>query len=823
MKQIVIVASFLPFLVFGQSLPEQAQAILKENCHSCHGAAVQMSKLDLRTRRSIMAGGERGPAVEPANLQRSHLFQFVTHAQKPTMPPGTKLSDGEIDILRRWILAGAEVPAVEVTKEAADADRQAAMAKLEERPITDAERKFWSFQPPRRVEPPSAAQNPVDAFLAANYRKNQLSPSPKADRRVLVRRAYLDLLGLPPTPEEVAAFTDDTRPDAWPRLVDKLLASPHYGERQARFWLDLVRYADSGGFERDTDRPQAWRYRDYVVDSFNTDKPYDRFVREQIAGDEVYPGQPEAMIATGYLRLGAENNIRSERTRMDELDDIVATTSLAYLGLTVGCARCHNHKFDPIPQKDYYQIQSVFFSTKSLDFPLVVNAAVDAHKAEMDRIDGLEAPLKKQRDAVDEPYRKALFAEKLAQMAGYLQTAWRTPADQRTEGQRLNVRQIEETLHFGEKDLLPRMTEASKEERVELTRRIDELEKSRPAPFPAAMAIGEEGRDPLPSYFLYRGSPDAKGSLMQPGIVSVAWHGTYSYPQPPPTAATSHRRRGFAEWVASEENPLTARVMVNRLWAQHFGEGIVRTPSNFGRMGARPSHPELLDYLATSFMANRWSVKSIHRLIMTSDAYQMASDDIAANVAIDPENRQFWRMPRQRLQAEAVRDQILAVAGTLDRKTGGPCVFPYINPDLFQSSTDRIWKGVSDENPSTWRRSIYVFTKRSIRYPFFEAFDQPDPILSCDRRNRSTIAPQALMLMNNELVLLQSRKLAARVKTEAGDDVAAQITRLYQLALSRPPEEFELSRATNYIKNDPDGLVDFSQMILNLSEFVYRP
>lgn len=806
-----------------QTLPEQAYAILQKNCFGCHGAAMQMSKLDLRTRQSILAGGERGPAVVPANPIRSNLLNFVSHLQKPTMPPGRKLAEGEIDVLRRWILASAELPVVEMSTDSAEAERKAQMAKMEERPITPAERKFWSFQLPVHRDPPPLAAHPVDAFLAEKWKAAGLTPSPKASARVLVRRAYLDLLGLPPTPEEVNLFLNDKSANAWPRLIDKLLASPHYGERQARFWLDLVRFADSGGFERDFDRPDAWRYRDYVVQAFQTDKPYDRFVREQLAGDEIYPGNNEAMIATGYLRLGAENNIRNERTRMDELDDIVATTSLAYLGLTVGCARCHNHKFDPIPQKDYYRIQSIFFSTKPLDYPLVNEAAVEAHDAEMKRIDGLEEPIKKAVAAIDEPYRQRLQEEKLKAMPEYLQTAWRTPPDQRTEGQRLNARQIEATLHFGEKDLLPHMTEADRASRDALKVKLAALDKQRPAPYPKAMAIGEEGREALPSYFLYRGSPDMKGSLMQPGIISVAWNGEYAYPQPPPGAKTSYRRRGFAEWVASKDNPLTARVFVNRLWQQHFGEGIMRTPSNFGRMGARPSHPELLDWLATEFIARGWSTKEAHRLLMTSEAYQMASDDTAANVAIDPENRQFWRMPRQRLQAEAVRDQILAVAGTLDRTTGGPCVFPYINPDLFQSSTDRKWPGEPDDDPSTWRRSIYIFTKRSIRYPLFEAFDQPDPVLSCDRRNRSTIAPQALMLMNSQFVMLQARKLAARLRSEAGDDAAAQVGRLYQLALARPPEEFELSRATAYIRENPDGLADFCQLVFNLNEFVYRP
>lgn len=824
---LVCLAVSIPALA-ADSLSQEAYRILKKNCFACHGEGVKMSKLDLRTRESILAGGERGPAVEPTNPRLSLLYQFVTHAQKPAMPPGQKLPDADIEILRRWIVAGAPLEGVQTEQaEASKSSNSEALAKLEERPITAEERKFWAFVPPVRHPVPKAGQsarftNPIDAFLAQTYKAKGLTPARKADRRTLIRRAYLDLLGLPPTPEEVEAFVKDSKPDAWPRLIERLLASPHYGERWGRHWLDLVRYADSGGFENDLDWPDAWRYRDYVVKSFNDDKPYDRFIQEQIAGDELWPESDEAMIATGFLRLGPENNIKTERTRMDELDDLVTTTSLTFLGLTVGCARCHNHKFDPIPQKDYYRMQAVFFSTKPAEHPLVKPEVVAAYKAELKRIEDLQAPLNKAKSEIDEPYRKRLFEEKVSKLPEYLQIAWRTPPEKRTEGQRLNARQIEKTLSISEKEILAVMTEADRARRQEIADRIAELEKQKPKKYPTAMVIGEDGREPLPSYFLHRGSPDAKGSLMKPGVISVAWQGEYEFPAPPPEAKSSWRRRGFAHWVASAENPLTARVMVNRIWQHHFGEGIVRTPSNFGKTGQRPTHPELLDWLATEFIRSGWSIKSMHRLMMSSEAYQMSSDDIEANLKIDPENRYFWRMPRQRLQAEIIRDQILAVAGTLDRTLRGPAVFPYINPDLFQSSTRRTWPGKPDDDPSTWRRSLYVFSKRSIRYPLFEAFDQPDLITSCDRRNRSTIAPQALLLMNNASVLLQSKKFAERVLREAGEDVSKQVEHAYRLALSRPPDEFERSRAVSYINGDFDRLVDFCQLLFNLNEFVYR-
>ncbi|MFN3322805.1 MAG: PSD1 and planctomycete cytochrome C domain-containing protein [Bryobacteraceae bacterium] len=805
-----------------EDLAGRAYGILKINCFACHGAA-KASGLDLRTREALLAGGERGPAVDLEEPGRSLLYKVLSHEHKPAMPPGKKLAENDIDVVRRWLEAGASLDSVEEARSPGEKAKLAELAKLEERPILPEDRQFWAFQRPSKVDPPQAGKrNPVDAFLYAALQAEGLKPSPRADRRTLIRRAYLDLLGLPPSPDEVEAFVKDNSPQAWDRQVERLLASPHYGERWGRHWLDVVRYADSGGFERDYDWPNGYRYRDYVVKAFNEDKSYDQFIREQLAGDEYAPDSQEALIATGYLRLGPVNNIRNERTRIDELDDIVVTTSVGFLGMTVGCARCHNHKFDPIPQKDYYRLQAVFFSTKEVEHPLVGPEVVEAYKAEMKRIDELQKPHKKAKEEIEEPYRKILFDRKLATLPEYMQIAWKTPPEKRTEGQRLNANQIEKTIRFKEEEILAIMPEEEKQRHKEVAGEIAGLEKQRPERYPTARIIGEGGREPLPSHFLHRGSIDVKGSVMQAGVLSVACEDEYEFPTPPENARSSWRRRGLAEWIASPSNPLTARVMVNRIWQHHFGEGIVRTPNNFGKTGQAPTHPELLDWLAVEFMERGWSIKAMHRLMMMSEAYQMASDDIAANLKIDPENRYVWRMPRRRLEAEIIRDQILAVAGTLDRTVGGPAVFPYIDPDLFQSSTDRTWKGKPDDDPSTWRRSIYVFSKRSIRYPLFETFDQPDMINSCDRRNRSTIAPQALLLMNNAFVMFQSQQFAERLRREAGENLADQVELAYRLALSRPPSRFERESAAEFIASGPRGLVDFCQALFNLNEFVYR-
>ena len=827
MNRCWLLSALLPLSVFAQTSAEKAVSILQQNCTTCHGAALKMSSLDLRTRQSMLAGGEHGPAVEPGKPEKSRLYRLAAGMENPTMPPGKKLADADIAVLRRWIEEGAEIPVAAAKADATGKEAEAkaaALAKMEERPITAEERQYWAFRKPTRPSvPANGTRNAVDAFLRHAMREKGLKPSPVADRRSLIRRAYLDLTGLLPSPAQVNAFVNDRSPDAFAKVVEELLASPHYGERWGRHWLDVVRYADSGGYEYDRDRPNAWRYRDYVIKAFNDDKPYDRFVKEQLAGDELWPDSGEARVATGYLRLGMENNLKNEQTRLDELDDLVSTTSNAFLAVTVGCARCHNHKFDPIPQKDYYRMQAVFVPAKPNEYPLVTAEEVARFKEEQKRIDALQAPWKDQIKQLEQPYRDKMLADKKAKLPDYIQLALRTPPEKRTEGQKLNATQVEKTLGIDPMELTAALSPQDREQRQQLLAKVKELDEQRPKPFAAAMSVTESGREAPPSHFLFRGSPGQKGSVMRPGILSVASTTDWNFAEPPADGSSSWRRRGFAEWVASPENPLTARVMVNRIWQHHFGEGLVRTPNNFGKMGERPTHPELLDWLATEFVHNGWSIKSMHRLIMNSETYQMASNDIAANVAIDPDNQYLWRMPRRRLEGEAIRDLILAVSGNLDRTVGGPAVLPYIDPALFQSSSKRTWHGKPDSDPSTWRRSVYVFSKRSIPLPMLDVFDKPDTVSSCARRNRSTIAPQALILMNNAFVLMEAKMFADRIRKEAGTDVREQVDLAFQLALSRKPTAKELEQSTAFLRNDPEALPDFCQAVVNLNEFVFIP
>ncbi len=812
-------------------LARQAFAILRENCFECHGLDDVLGGLDLRSETTLQAGGDHGNVVVAHDADASLLYQAVARTSRPYMPYGrAPLPDEQVEIIRQWIVSGGSLAAVRLAMPHTSA---AELAALEERPITEEERAYWAFVKPVRPAVPegnrrSRSDNPIDAFLLDATHAKGLTRAPPADNRSLVRRVYLDVLGLPPSPEEIDEFLNDGSPDAWERLVDKLLASPHYGERWARHWMDLARYADSGGYEFDLDWPQMYRYRDYLVESFNSDKPYDQFVREQLAGDEIAPGSDEA-IATGFLRVGLEGT-DVELNRLDEVDDLIRATSLTFMGLTVGCARCHNHKFDPIPQKDYYRMQAVFWPTVKAEFPLVPADEWETNRAERERIEAMIEPLSEAKKATEKPYHDMLVVQHVANLPEHMQIAWHTAEEERTEAQKLNVVQIEAALSVGDvtelitqEHLIELMPAEVKAVHAIVAAAIKDLEEKQPERLAAARVIGEEGREPEPSYFLHRGSPGAKGTVMSPGVLTVASNGEWDFARPPEEATSSWRRRGFADWLVNEDNPLTVRVMVNRLWQHHFGEGIVRTPSNFGKMGMPPTHPELLDWLAVEFMERGWSMKAMHRLMLNSQAYRMAAADVPGNAEIDPENLLLWRMPRVRLDAETIRDSILATAGTLDRTMGGPGVFPYIDPDLFEVTSEREWRGLPDSDPATWRRSLYVFSKRTIRYPMFETFDQPNMIDSIDRRQRTTVALQALILMNNEMVLLQSDKFAERVRREAGNDIGAQIDRAIQLALGRPATALERDQAMELVSTSTKGLAELCHLLFNLNEFVYLP
>jgi len=842
------------------------RAVFESSCWKCHGAAIQLSKLDLRTREAALKGGQRGAAIVPGKADASRLYRVVAGLEKPAMPMDGKLTADQITTIKQWIDQGA---AWDVTPDAtaetknsrarAAGQLTAAQLALEEMTLPPDARKYWAFQKPVRAALPEVSRllpNPIDRFLEKVRLDKGLKPSPRADRVTLLRRAYMDLIGLPPTPAQTAEYLADASPNAWENLIDKLLASPHYGERWGRHWLDVARYADSNGFEHDYDRPNAWRYRDYVIRAFNQDKPYNTFLAEQIAGDEQNPVTDDSMIATGFLRSYAKVGYREKdnpQFRYEYLDDMIGTIGRGVLGLTVNCARCHNHKFDPISQKDYYRMQASLFGYVETDYPLAPKEQVEAYARKTAELDAKIAPLRQKVREIEEPYRLKLAQEKYKKYPANVQRAIAVPEAQRTPGETLLAGQVIRTTSVSSDEIDRVMAPAELEQKKALNQQIRGLQNERPKPLPMAAIVtdgdyrfapdgqGDEpapgkgakreavegtflfqgpGRyEPPPSYFLIRGDIESHGSLMKPGFVDVVTYGNPPVAIPPADGRTSGRRRALAEWLGSPENPLTARVAVNRIWSHHFGQGIVATLDNFGKMGAAPTNPELLDWMAVEFMSGGWSIKKLQRLMMTSDAYQMASQFTdAADEARDPENNSLWRFPIQRLDAEIVRDAMMAASGALDLTVGGPPVFPHLAKETLGSMTEGIWKKEED-GPPVWRRSVYVYRKRGLPLPMFEVFDLPDQNISCGRRNVSTVPTQALMLLNDEFVLRQARLFADRVKETAGDDPAKQAGLAYRIALSRPPRAEEAALAMDFLKKR--SLADFTHVLLNLNEFLY--
>jgi len=861
--------------------------ILTNQCFKCHGEALQLSGLDLRSRAGMLKGGQHGPSMQPGNPEASRLYRRVAGLEKPAMPMDGALSDRQVAVLREWIRRGAVWPGSPVTQAT---EASAAPALPEEMEISAEARQYWAFRKPVRPPVPRVsnqawARHPIDAFLMQALENNALSPAPPADRFTLARRAYLDLLGLPPSPEQVAAFVNNSSPEAWENLIERLLGSPHYGERWGRHWLDVARYADSSGFEHDRDRPVAWRYRDYVIDSFNRDTPYNVFVAEQLAGDELDWTSHPSKVATGFLRAGPRVDYREKdnpQYRFDYLDDMIATTSQGFLGLTTQCARCHNHKFDPIPQKDYYRLQAAFFAYVDVNHYLAPEEEVRAFLAKQEEIDSLVKPLGDEVAEIEAPYRKKVFiAEVLHRFPEDAQIAVKTPEAERTPGQKLLADQLIRAVGVPTGAVEQALRADDKAKREALLAKIRALEAQRPKPLPYAtgvtdgdyrfapdsygdepapgkgikrdphlqgsfLAQGEGIYQPPPSYFLFRGEMESRGPQMEPGFLTVVSSGKPPTAIPPSHGRTSGRRRALAEWIGSADNPLTARVMTNRIWHHHFGRGIVSTVNNLGKMGQPPTHPELLDWLAAEFVSRGWSVKQMHRLIMTSNAYKMASQfENAANQKADPENKLLWKFRMQRLEAEPLRDAILSVSGKLDLKLGGPPIFPKVDRTVLASMKYGIWE-VEEDTPKVWRRSVYVYRKRGLPFPMFEVFDLPDQNVSCSGRNVSTVPTQALTLLNNEFVLRQARLFAERVAGEAAPDPSAQLTRAYEVALGREPgdqekqlglefldrqRKFHATRVSDTAMASPPvrgvreadlaALADLAHVMLNLNEFVY--
>jgi mono/diheme cytochrome c family protein len=987
---------------------KEVRSLLVENCLECHGGAKLKGNFDLSTREGLLRLGDEGPAVTPFHAAGSRLVKLIRHEAEPNMPDKKpKLPEAAIAAIAQWIDLGAPY------EEPLLASKQPRGGAV----VSEADRKWWAFQPLANVKPPSGAAHPVDAFLLQASKARQLSFNPAASRRTLIRRASLDLIGLPPAPEEVEAFTSDKKPGAWERLVKRLLDSPHHGERWARHWLDVARFAESSGFEHDYDRPHAFHYRDFIIRALNADMPYDQFVRWQLAGDEFAPDNAEALMATGFLGAGVfptqitANEV--ERTRYDALDDMLSTTGSAFLGLTIGCARCHDHKYDPIPSRDYYRMLSTFTTTvrANVDLELDPAAAARARKKFQDEQTQLETKLADYEkndlptkfdawlaSGAELPLHAASLLEvtNIVSKAGAtfqklddgswlaagrngasdLYTVTATTSVQRITGLKLEaltdaslkkkgpgradngnfalsrITVTGQPMAGGEtREAKPSRVEATHEQNktslsaassldedpktgwavdmggigkdqaavfafaepltfeggakltvklefsvnaghnigrarfsvfsenelslksdvvpatvATLARQWSDPEKRAPLD-PASRAallawwksrepgwralltgveehrkkapktktpvlICAEGYDPLvmhsqgapffqQTHVLRRGDANQKQEVAEQGFLQVLMRNVDEKRwqwSPPAGAPYSGRRRSLANWLTDVEQgggALLARVAVNRLWQHHFGRGLVATPSDFGRTGAAPSHPELLDWLAGELIRHGWRLKPIHELLMTSAAYQQNTMAAAAKVKADPDNALFLRRVPQRLEAEAVRDSALAASGLLDSKMFGP--------------------GTLDEDSK--RRSIYFMVKRSRLMNSMVMFDAPEPLVSQGTRPTTTVAPQALLLLNSPQARGWAQAMARRLEAEVKNDTAGpapRIARGYQIALGRPPTRVEASNAATFVERGVKeysaagqanahalALADFCQALLGLNEFIY--
>ncbi len=689
--------------------------------------------------------------------------------------------------------------------------------------------KYWAFQKIERPPVPAVSdawvQTPVDAFILSALRAKDLTPAPPLDRIKLIRRVTLDLTGLPPTPAEVSGFLNDRSPDPYERLVDRLLASPHYGERWALKWLDIARYADSNGFELDADRTHAWRYRDYVVDAFNSDKPFDRFVKEQLAGDEMFPGDKRALVATGYLRAGSEHlvagNIDPDESRQEVLTEIATNVGQTFLAMTVNCARCHNHKFDPILQADYYRLQAIFAGAKGKEIEIATaeekSAWEIADKAYKSRLKPVEDELKQ----LAKPFEEQLKTERIAKLDAKLQEAWKTPDDKRTAAQKDLAKNVKEQVEPTWDEIVAAMPPEVQAQRAALRVKLHEIEATEPDPLPTAYSYVNTGEAAPRSFVLRMGNPKNPLDAVEPAVPRVL-KAAYEIPN-----AASGRRSALANWLVSADNPLTARVMANRIWQFRMGQGIIRTPNDFGVMGDKPSNRPLLDWLASEFIARGWSVKALDRLIVLSNAYKQAAVPNDAGTAADPENRLLWRMNRKRMEGETLRDTILAVTGSLNPKLGGRPVRIPIEPEVYNLIfTEHERDGLWPVNPDPFvqnRRSIYLYNKRSVRLPLLAAYDQPDAITSCPVRPTSTHALQSLSLFNSDFMQQQSRLFSKRVESECKHDRrACEIREAWRIGLDREPEKKERALAKKFLASG--GSVDeMCLAILNRNEFVYVP
>jgi cytochrome c553 len=834
-----------------------ARSILTANCVKCHGPIKHKGGLRFDSRDGLLGKGDSGsPAVTPGKPAASEMIRRVTSTDAAMrMPPGdARLTAAQVATLRKWIETGA----------AWSGEGTGPATKRTELTVTEEDRQHWAFGPLAKVEPPAVknagkARNAIDRFILAGLEAKRLTPTPPAAARALIRRVTFDVIGLPPAPDEVEEFVKAADPDAaYEALVDRLLASSHYGERWGRHWLDVARYADSGGYESDIDRPTAYPYRDFVIKALNADMPFDEFVRLQLAGDEIKPDDPLAIAATGFLVAGpgeflSDNLLKEERLRQRyiELDDMVTTTGAAFLGLTLGCARCHDHKFDPIPSRDYYRLLAALHSGGRAEVPL-------GSRAEIERANQARAGWDRQRKAAEDALKKwadgqrakvgpRLRAAKIAKLpvADAVKTLLRDKPES-AEAKAL-AKKHEKALTVAEDEVRKAADDAARKRWDKLAGELAAVRGREPKALPTALAFRDRSGKPAESWLFRRGDFHDHTIPVELGFVTVLTReksasAYWKEARAGDRIDTTYQRRALAAWISDTERgagPLLARVIVNRVWQHHFGEGLVRTPNDFGTRGERPSHPELLEWLSANVVAHGWKLKRLHRMILLSATYRQGAAFDAEKAKTDPDNRLLWRMRPRRLEAEVLRDALLVSGGVMYRKPFGPAFKPPISADaMVARNLKNPYPKNVPEGPEDRRRSVYMFHKRVIPYPLFQAFDAPDAQQCTGRRNVTTVAPQALALLNDPFLRTRAGDFANRLRKEAGGDPAAVIDRAYHLAFGRPPTEAEQGAGVEFLAQqnrehsarDPkkvrdeirrQALTDYCQVLFGLNEFIY--
>jgi mono/diheme cytochrome c family protein len=798
---------------------EKVGPFFKQNCLECHGSGKIKGGFDLSTRESMLQESDRGKAVIPGKGRESDLVKYVLREQEPHMPPKKPVAKEEVEHLIKWIDLGAafDKPLIETGK----TKTKTAMV------VTPKDKQYWAYKPLAQVEVPqvrnaSWVRTDLDRFILAKLEKQGIQPAAELSKRQLIRRVTLDLTGLPPTPEDVEAFLKDTSAQAYEKVVDRLLNSPHFGERWARHWQDPARFAESHGFEHDYTRPFAYHYRDFLIRALNADMPYNQFVQWQIAGDELAPNDPLALAATGFLGAGVFptqiTTSEAERVRYDAMDDMLSTTGHTILALTVGCARCHDHKYDPIPTRDYYRMLSSFTSTIRAE--IEVDLGTPEEQAATKAFDMKNKPLVDELKRYENQELPKVFLAWLAARHEKKEALPKIPDGNSAKALQAlrDKKQSLEKLPKPQRDALLKWFAPQDPEWLKKQAVVAESEKNRPKNTKVKMQVTSEGVKPMrhhtavgeiPDFYpetfqLKRGDPTQKEGVVTQGFLQVLANDadTRWLTSKPAEVKSSFRRTGMAKFLTDTEKgagALAARVIVNRLWHHHFGRGIVSTLNDFGFQGDTPSHPELLEWLANDLVQNGWKLKRIHKLIVMSKVYQLGGNVTDTAKSLDPDNKLWHSVPRRRLEAEAIRDSLLAVSGQLD-------------PTMYGA-------GTLDEGMK--RRSIYFQVKRSQMIPMLQVFDWPDTLTSAAARSTTVVAPQALLFMNNPHIRGYANSLAARLKQES--DVSKQIDKAYSVCFARLPSDAERAAGLEFLKSRPadKGLQEYTLALLSLNEFIF--